>query len=134
MRKLLLVALVTLLPGCALVDAYLMTKYDPNEYRIITEIRSDANTYKTQCDDAVASKANSVAIADKTKLFQFYSEQIPRNTNGISASKNLNEIAQGLKTRYAGADKVSATFCKLKFEGIEIGATTIQHVLGNRPR
>ena len=134
MKKLLAILAVALLPGCTLVDAYLMTKYDANEYKLAVEIRSDAIKYKKQCDDAVASKSNAHAIADKTQLFEHYSEHIPRNNNGASASRNLNEIAQGLVKRYNSGDRVSTTFCRLKFEGIEIGATTLQSVLGKKPR
>lgn len=134
MKKLLLVALVALLPGCALYDAYLMTPYDSAEYKLAVELRTDAHKYKAQCDDAATSKTNAQAIADKTQLFEFYSEHIPRNDNGASASRNLNEIAQGLLKRYNSGDKVSPTFCRLKFEGIEIGAVTVQSVLAKRPR
>ena len=134
MRKLLLVALVALLPGCALYDAYMMTPYDSAEYKLTVELRTDAHKYKAQCEDPVVSKANAQAIADKAQLFEFYSEHIPRNDNGASASRNLNEIAQGLLKRYNSGDKVSPTFCRLKFEGIEIGAVTMQSVLAKRPR
>ena len=132
--KRLILLLVPLFAGCTLVDAYLMTKYDANEYQMAVEIRTDAIKYKKQCDDAVATKINANAIADKTQLFENYSEHIPRNDNGASASRNLNEIAQGLAKRYNSGDKVSPTFCRLKFEGIEIGAVTVQSVLAKRPR
>lgn len=134
MKKLILAIVVLSLQGCALVDAYLMTHYDPNEYKIITEIRSEARSYKANCSDIVISKVNATALADKTQLFEIYNEQIPRNAEGISASKNLNEIAQGLKNRYASGNTVSATFCKIKFESIEKSAELIQHVVANRPR
>ena len=49
MRKLLLLAIVALLPGCALYNAYMLTGFDPNEYLIITQIRTDAGLYKKQC-------------------------------------------------------------------------------------
>ena len=129
-----LILLVPFLAGCTLVDAYLMTKYDANEYKLAVEIRSDASRYKTECNDAMLSRANAQAIAQKTQLFEHYSEHIPRNDNGASASRNLNEIAQGLVKRYDSGDKVSTTFCRLKFEGIEIGAVTVQSVLAKRPR
>jgi hypothetical protein len=133
--KYLLTALAILgLNGCTLVDAYLMTKYDPNEYKIIAEIRNDANTYKSQCGDAVVSKTNSIVLANKTKLFEIYSEQIPRNDDSIKAAKNLNEITQGLATRYQNGDTVSAVFCKLKFDSVEHSAELMQHVIGNKPR
>jgi len=134
MKRLLIVLSVLALNGCAVYDAYMMTGYDPNEYRIITEIRTDAYNYKQQCDNRLISDTNAVLIADKTQLFEFYEEQIPRNNNGINASRELNKIAQGLKTRYRDGTPVPALFCKLKFESIEHSAQTIQHVLGKRPR
>jgi hypothetical protein len=66
--------------------------------------------------------------------FENYSQEIPRNNNGINASRNLNEIARGLRDRYSAGATVSPTFCKLKFESIESSAKTIQHVVGSRPR
>ena len=134
MKRLLIVLGVLALNGCALYDAYMMTGFDPNEYRIITEIRTDAYNYKQQCNNQLMSDANAVLIANKTQLFEFYEEQIPINKNGINASKELNKIAQGLKARYQDGTAVPALFCKLKFESIEHSAQTIQHVLGKRPR
>lgn len=134
MKRLLIVLSALTLNGCALYDAYMMTGYDPNEYRIITEIRTDAGEYKTQCDDAARSRINAESIARKTTLFENYSQEIPRNANGIGASKNLNEIALGLRDRYQAGTPVSPAFCKLKFQSIEVGAKTIQHVVGSRPR
>jgi hypothetical protein len=109
-----------------------MTGFDPNEYKIITEIRADAGRYKMQCDTPVAP-ANARAMADKTQLFEIYSEQIPNNKDGYGASKSLNEIAQGLVKRY-DAPPVPVIFCKLKYGSIESSAQVIQHVIGNRPR
>jgi hypothetical protein len=134
MRKLIMMLLVAALPGCSLIDAYLMAGFDPNEYMLVTQIRTDAETAKAQCTNTVSSRANAAAIAGKTQLFERYSEEIPRNSNGVSAAKSLNEIAQGLAVRYAGTQPVSPVFCKLKFEGIESSAKVIQHVVGNRPR
>ena len=133
MKRLLIVLAVLSLNGCALYDAYMMTGFDPNEYRIIAEIRTDAYNFKQQCDNKLMSEANAILVADKTQLFEFYEEQIPRNKNGIGASKELNKIAQGLKTAYTKGT-VSPLFCKLKFESIEHSAQTIQHVIGQRPR
>lgn len=135
MRKLLLsIVLASGLSGCALIDAYLMAGFDPNEYQMITVIRVEAERSKTQCADATVSKINAQVVSGKTHLFERYSEEIPRNKNGLSAAKSLNEIAQGLLVRYNGTQPVSATFCKLKFESIESSAKLIQHIIGNRPR
>jgi hypothetical protein len=109
-----------------------MTGFDPNEYRIITEIRVDASHYKTQCGMSLA-QANALAMANKTELFEVYSEQIPNNTDSYKAATSLNEIAQGLVKRY-NTPPVPDLFCKLKYGSIENSAKVIQHVIGNRPR
>lgn len=134
MKKLLILLGVLTLNGCAVIDAMQMTKYDPNEYLLITEIKVDSTDYMVQCDDAAKSRLNSLVLSHKTRMFAAYSEKLPRNGDGYKAAKALDEIAQGLKDRYNSGDKVSPIFCKLKFEGIGHGADLIQHVLGNRPR
>jgi len=121
------------LSGCAVVDAYLMTHYDPNEYKTITEIRAEAQQFKNQCDDAVASQINAVKVATDTQYFVLYSEHIPRNDNMIAASKDLHDIAQGLADQYSKA-KVSPAFCKIKFTSIETSADRMQTVIAGRPR
>jgi len=133
MKKLLLLPLM-LLSGCTLVDAYLMTHYDPNEYKLITDIRAEAQLAKAQCDDPVVSKANAVKVANDTQLFVLYSEHVPRNEQVISASKDLHTIAQGLADQYAKFDKVSPGFCKIKFTSVESNADTMQTIIGKRPR
>ena len=111
-----------------------MTKYDPNEYLLISEIRVDARHYAQGCGNPVMNRPNAIAMAQKTELFEVYSENLPSNGDGTKAAKALNEIAQGLVAQYNTGNPVSPFFCKLKFEGIEHSADTIQHVLGNRPR
>ena len=134
MKKIIALISVLMLNGCAVYDAVTMTKYDPNEYLLITEIKVDATDYADQCDDVNKSKLNAMVLSHKTIMFATYSENLPSNGDGIKAARALNEIAQGLKERYKSGDKVSPLFCKLKFEGIEHSADLIQHVLGNRPR
>ena len=124
--------LVPLLSSCAVYDAITMTGFDPNEYRIITEIRVDASHYKTQCGMPLAP-ANALAMANKTELFEVYSEQIPNNTDSYKAATSLNEIAQGLVKRY-NTPPVPDLFCKLKYGSIENSTKVIQNVIGNRPR
>lgn len=133
MKKLLIALTVLSLNGCALYDAYMMTGFDNNEYLLITQIRTDAAVYKTQCALPMA-EANATQMAYKTTLFQNYSLNIPRNDNVISSGKKLNEIAEGLVQQYEKEGKVSGLFCKLKYTNIENSAALIQHVVGNRPR
>ena len=134
MKKLLLALAVLSLGGCAVYDAVTMTKYDPNEYLLITEIKVDSTAYADQCNDPAKSRLNAMVLSHKTLMFKAYSENLPSNGDGVKAAIALDEIAQGLKDRYNSGDKVSPLFCKLKFEGIEHSADLIQHVLGKRPR
>lgn len=132
MKKLLLILAVALLPGCAMVDAYLM-KYDTNEYRVISEIRAEANDYKSACSNELLSNTNAVAMANKTQFFVFYAQYIPHNDPVKNASVELNKIAQGLKEQYTKG-KVSPMFCKIKYETIEKSAEAMQKTIGDKPR
>ena len=133
MKKLLMVVAVALLPGCAVVDSFLM-KYDTNEYKTITEIRTDASEYKSQCDNPLLSTTNAVAIASKTQFFVNYAQYLPHNEPVQKASIDLNKIAQGLKDQYSKSSKVSPLFCKIKFESIEKSAESMQKIIGDKPR
>ena len=134
MKKLLLILLLSTLGGCALVDAYLMTKYDPNEYQLITEVRLEAQQAKNQCDDLLTSKTNVIKTVYKIQMFMLYSEHVPRNKDMIEASKSLYEIVKGLNDQYVKSDRVSPAFCKIKFQNIETSADKIQAVVAGRPR
>ena len=129
--------LVATLSGCSmlttLTDAYLM-KYDANEYKIITEIRADAQAYKKACSNELMSTPNAVAMAEKTNLFVLYTQYLPHNEPAKKASIELDKIAQGLKDQYVNSSKVSSVFCKIKFETIEHSAESIQKMTGAKPR
>jgi hypothetical protein len=133
--KRLMIPVLFLLSGCAIMDAYLMTKYDPNEYKIITDIRAAAQQFKNQCNDVDASNTNSKKLAFDAQTFKLYSEHVPRNEEVKKSAEELHLMASGLVELYAkGDNRVSPTFCKLKFENVERSANKIQTIVGRRPR
>ena len=132
--RILLLSLIVLLSGCAVVDSFLLTHYDPNEYAQVNNIRSQANLYKNDCNDAVKSATNALSITKSTQEFEFYSQHIPKNDDGFKMAQTINEMAQGLKKQYDTSPKVSPIFCKFKFEGIERSAEIAQRTVGARPR
>jgi hypothetical protein len=134
MKRLAALLSVLVLNGCAVYDAFMMTGFDNNEYLLITQIRVDASTYKTQCDNPILAPQNAFAISSRTHLFEVYSEKIPRNTDGLAAAKKLNDIARGLSAAYGSNPQPSVMYCKLKYTSIENSAAIIQHVVGARPR
>ena len=134
MKKLIPLLLILILSNCALYDAYTMTPFDANEYKLITDIRAEAQIAKEQCNDVLLSKTNAIKLLNDTQLFVLYSEYIPSNNNVISSSKDLHTIAQGLVDQYAKSDKVSTGFCKIKFTSIESNADIMQKTIAGRPR
>jgi hypothetical protein len=133
MKKLLSILALVLLPGCAVIDSYLM-KYDGGEYQIITEIRHDASVYKQECANPLMSMTNSIALSRKTEFYVMYAEHTPHDKEVFASAKSLNDIAQGLSDQYTKSDKVSPLFCKIKFETIEHSAETMQKIIGAKPR
>jgi hypothetical protein len=132
--KILIIITTVVLNGCAVYDAFMMAPYDPNEYKLITEVRVDAEFYRSQCDNPLLAPVNAQTIAAKTNLFEKYQEMIPRNNNGYQAAKALNEITQGLSTQYTKSTSVSTVFCRLKYNTIEKSAESIQRTTAGRPR
>jgi hypothetical protein len=135
--KNILIASVILLSGCAtvdtLVESFLM-KYDSSEYQQIADIRTTAGLAKNSCDNFDASKQQAEVISKKTTGFKNHTQYLPHNNKVINSAIDLDKMSQGLKDQYAKNDKVSAAFCKIKFETIEKSAETIQKVVGNKPR
>ena len=133
MKKLTLVALVLILNGCALIDAYRMARFDNNEYMLVNRIQTQAHLGATKCGTPVAAN-----IADevwfKTVELKLYSAGIPHNQETVKMTAELNEIAKGLSDRYHSEDEVSPAYCKIKFGNIEKNAVTIQTVIGAKPR
>jgi hypothetical protein len=112
----------------------MLTGFDNNEYQLVTKIRAEAQTFKTECDDLIKSKNNAIQLTYDTNLFMLYSEHIPHNDDVIDASKSLHDIAEGLSNQYNKSDKVSPMFCKIKFTTVETSADKIQTTVGRRPR
>jgi hypothetical protein len=133
MKHILTVAVLMSLTGCStLMDAYLM-KYDPNEYQQISDIRTTAFYGKASCENADQAKQQAEVLSKKTYTFKNYVEYLPHNDKVISASGELDKIAQGLTLQYQKGS-VSNAFCKIKFDSIEKSAEVMQKTIGAKPR
>ena len=63
MKRLAIIIATLALNGCALYDALMMTNFDSNEYLLVTQIRTDAQVYKTQCENpALAPVRTDLAL------------------------------------------------------------------------
>ena len=134
MKKLLtIIALVSSLSGCALYDAYFMSRFDNNEYALINKIRTEANLGASKC-----GKPEVVEVVDRMWYtaveFRNYGQSIPHNEEVITMGNELAEIVKGLSDRYHGTEPVSMMYCTTKFSSIERNAVNIQNVVGKKPR
>jgi hypothetical protein len=133
MKKLLVILAVWSLSGCALIDAYMMARFDNNEYMLINKIRTEANLGAAKC-----GKPEVVAEVDglwrTTVEFRNYTQSIPHNEEATKMGSELAEIVKGLSERYHGTEPVSMMYCTTKFSSIERNAVNIQNVIGKKPR
>lgn len=126
--------IVSSLSGCALIDAYLMAKYDTNEYALVNKIKTKADLSIEDCKDEAKSKQNAQILYHTAIEFNNFSKNIDRNEDTTKLAKNLVELAKQGKELYAKETAVSETFCKLKLQQISRSAEVAQKVIGNKPR
>lgn len=127
MKKLLLVCIVTLqLSGCALWDIYNQSKYDTNEYALVTEIRTLAQTSKG-CDEASVKKLYFTTL----QLNNFSEYLNGNNKKSIEMNTGLLNIVKEL---YSKPQPIAPIYCNAKLNIIEISAESIQKVTGTKPR
>lgn len=133
MKRILLISLLTLLSSCALIDAYRMAKFDNNEYMLVNKVRTQAGIAVDLCESTKIKQSVDKVYVSSIEL-KNYSASIPENQETVKMTAELAEIAKGLSDRYENNDEVSPAYCKIKFKSIESNASTIQKVIGAKPR
>lgn len=134
MKKILIALSFTLLSGCALVDSYLMAKYDTNEYAAITTIRSQSEIAQETCNDKKRTEMYINNIYESSVFFKNFAQLRVRNDETATIAYNLYLLSDQLKKHYEKNDTVSASYCKLKLQQLEKGAVTAQKAIGSKPR
>ena len=132
--KKLLIALVVLLSGCSVMDAYLMSHYDTNEYALANDIRSKSFLSESDCNDRDKIVADVKSIYETSYRLEGFSEFTPRNEKATEPTKKLLELSKQLKDYYDTHEKVSEPFCKLKLQQVNKSAEEVQSVLARKPR
>ena len=135
MKKILITLLLTTsLSGCALFDAYLMAKYDTNEYALVNDIKTKAEIAEQNCNNQVLVVAQVNELYIKSLEFKNFTTHIPRNRDADNMSSKLLMLTKDTKDYFNKAEKISPIFCKAKLKQVVMSADTIQHVIGNKPR
>jgi hypothetical protein len=133
--KLLLVSsIITILPGCALWDAYFMAGYDNQEYALVNTIRTNAELNVGMCNDFEASKRTFEFLYSKGLEVKNFTQYIPDNEDSHKLAGNIYELTKQGRDAYNSTAIVSSTFCKLKLQQIVRATETAQKVIGSKPR
>lgn len=134
MKKVLAIIILSMLSGCAAMDAYFMAKFDVNEYQLINDVRSLSEISAEFC----SNQQQMVPIVDRIYLksleFKNYAEFIPENKVTMKLSESLMDLTEPLHKRYHGSEKISEAYCKQKMSILNKSATTIAQVIGSKPR
>jgi hypothetical protein len=80
------------------------------------------------------SKQNFVTLYSGSLEFKNYTQYLRRNQDTHELSNDLYQLVDQGVELYATNDQVSQAFCELSLEQIIASATTIQQVLGDKPR
>lgn len=134
MRALIISTFLLLSSGCAMIDAYLMAKFDPNEYFLVTQIRSVAQTSPQFCDDRQRMNSITDQMYLTATTFKNYTQYIPHNEKTIPLAESLYDEVYNLHTRYQSLEKVGVVYCRIKLNIVEKSAETIQEVIGRKMR
>ena len=134
MKNLLVGIFLLSLSGCAMVDAYFSAKFDSNEYLLVDDIRSVAQTGPQFCDDRDRMNFITDSMYLTATKFKNYTQYIPHNEKTIPLAESLYDEVYKLHTRYQNPDKIGKAYCKMKLNIIEKSAETVQEVLGSKPR
>jgi hypothetical protein len=133
MKKLIVTLSVLFLSSCALWDAHNMARFDNNEYYLINSITTNAILGKEHCGFLTVNKYVK-KVWHKSNEFHNYSSAIPNNEETITMSGELIKITKGLNDKYDQENYISKAYCEAKFSIIIKNATTIQNVVGGKPR
>jgi len=134
MKKIILALALLPLSGCALIDAYLMAKYDTTEYSLVNKIKTKSELSIDDCKDVKKSKENADVLYFTAIELRNFSTNIPRNEDTTKLAGNLVELTKQGREQYAKDSNVSETFCKLKLQQIGRSAEVAQKVIGKKPR
>ena len=115
-------------------NSFLVAKYDTNEYELINWIRTTAELSVETCDNNEVSKENFVTLYRSSLEFKNFTQYLRRNQDTHELSNDLYQLVDQGVELYATNDQVSQAFCELSLEQIIASATTIQQVLGDKPR
>ena len=124
MKKLIIGYTIVFLSGCSLF----IGPYDPNEYLLVTKVRTTAEL--TNCNNPIQTATNIESMYVTATEFKNFSQYLPDNNATIGLSNKLFVLVDELHKK----ESFSPTYCKIKLNMIAKSAEQIQQVVGSKPR
>ena len=124
MKKLIIGCTIVFLSGCSLF----IGPYDPNEYLLVTKVRTTAEL--TNCNNPIQTATNIESMYVTATEFKNFSQYLPDNDATIGLSNKLFVLVDELHKK----ESFSPAYCKIKLNMIAKSAEQIQQVVGSKPR
>lgn len=132
-RLLSVLVLSTALSGCAIVDSYLMARYDNVEYDYMVRIKTTADLALNTCNERETSKQSANQINFLAKSLLNFAQYTPRDQNVESMAAELTKITEPFADRYKSNSDVSEMYCKMKLQVISTSTDAMLKVTGKKP-
>ncbi len=138
MKRYWIVFAAVILSGCSAIQPvagrFFIAPFDPNEYLLVTSLRTTAIESKPLCGNSSTVVPNVNQMYHTALMLTNYSQHLPRNEQTIKPINATHQMVHELKHRYSTETKVSKVYCELKLQSIIDTSESIQKAIAKRPR
>jgi hypothetical protein len=130
MKRILLSIIAATLLGCVSVSTY-----DPNEYALANKITTISEITQKYCAtdrDKVALGVSAMYV--NTEMLKNYTLYRPHNADVTGLVNHFTPMVEEFYDKIEQKKEYSNTYCIVKLQIINTTATSIQEVLGNKPK
>lgn len=127
-KKILSIALVIGLTGCAMPQVY-----DNNEYGLLAGLETSVRLTQEDCGDNEAIANAIPALVREAELLTTYTFYIPKNSDVYEMSKILRDDIREFEAQYEKGDG-NPLYCKLKTKQFIIKARDVLETVGKKLR
>lgn len=132
-KRLAIIVLLAILPGCALVEKVdrivRPPQFDSAEYGTLVDVRQMLErTY--MCDNPADQLSLALGLQIRIDWVHKYSEYLPRNKESYAMLTAFKEEADMFVAH--ASERANPTYCQLKLEHMSEQAIIIQRALGDK--
>ena len=128
MNRIFIILFFILLTGCTTISSMLQlntASYDGGEYEKATHLSATIKL-QSSCTPSFINDLNAQSLE-----LHLYSAAIPANTDVAKMEDDLDKVVAELVNH---SRPINATYCQEKLDILDRMCSSIQHVIGNKPR